>query len=273
MGVLAGLLTHNAPLRCVVIAGPPPTQPARGKLDLPVAPPNSLATLARSAGVAVHYTGESTDRAIGAALSTLHPERVVVACLAAKLSAQTLSQARDGMWNIHPSSLPFNRGPSPMFWQLRAGATVAGVSVHCMDTRLDTGQLVTRRPVPLPSGVNELEAEHLAGLAGGTAIAPLLDRTSKTLAFTPQSRQRGSYQTEPDDESFRLHPHWSIEHVWNFMRGVSWRRRWFRIATLTGEIRAREAIRVMPGRTLDGPRRLGGTVELPFANGVVVVQI
>ena len=46
-----------------------------------------------------------------------------------------------------------------MFWQLRNGLSVAGVSVHKMTQTIDSGPLWSRAPVQLPSGIGELQAE------------------------------------------------------------------------------------------------------------------
>jgi hypothetical protein len=91
-----------------------------------------------------------------------------------------------GAINIHPSLLPRNRGPDPVFWALSRGDEV-GLSAHYMNERFDEGDIVlsktcetTRESVldtmvdlmrEVPSLLKELleglENEHLVARAQG----------------------------------------------------------------------------------------------------------
>ncbi len=64
------------------------------------------------------------------------------------LKGPILDAPRHGWLNLHPSYLPFNRGKNPNFWCL-ADATPCGVSLHYIDTGIDSGDVVARREVPV----------------------------------------------------------------------------------------------------------------------------
>jgi methionyl-tRNA formyltransferase len=51
-----------------------------------------------------------------------------------------------GSLNLHPSYLPYNRGANPNVWSIVEG-TPSGVSLHYMDTGIDTGDIVARESV------------------------------------------------------------------------------------------------------------------------------
>jgi methionyl-tRNA formyltransferase len=51
-----------------------------------------------------------------------------------------------GCLNLHPAYLPYNRGANPNVWSIVEG-TPAGVTLHYMDSTLDTGDIVARREV------------------------------------------------------------------------------------------------------------------------------
>jgi methionyl-tRNA formyltransferase len=51
-----------------------------------------------------------------------------------------------GCLNLHPAYLPYNRGANPNVWSIIEG-TPAGVTLHYMDSTLDTGDIVARREV------------------------------------------------------------------------------------------------------------------------------
>lgn len=54
----------------------------------------------------------------------------------------------NGMINLHPSYLPYNRGQYPNVWSLVEG-TPAGVTLHQIDEGLDTGDIVAQHEVPV----------------------------------------------------------------------------------------------------------------------------
>lgn len=51
-----------------------------------------------------------------------------------------------GCLNLHPAYLPYNRGANPNVWSIVDG-TPAGVTLHYMDSTLDTGDIIARREV------------------------------------------------------------------------------------------------------------------------------
>lgn len=52
-------------------------------------------------------------------------------------------------FNFHAGALPANRGPDPLFWQVRDGATEVTLTAHAMEPTIDTGAVVATRAVPL----------------------------------------------------------------------------------------------------------------------------
>ena len=48
--------------------------------------------------------------------------------------------------NLHISLLPYNRGADPNFWSF-VDDTPKGVSIHYMDTGLDTGKVITQKKI------------------------------------------------------------------------------------------------------------------------------
>jgi len=54
----------------------------------------------------------------------------------------------DGVINLHPSYLPYNRGAYPNVWSILEG-TPAGVTIHYIDAGVDTGDIISQRCVPV----------------------------------------------------------------------------------------------------------------------------
>ena len=51
--------------------------------------------------------------------------------------------------NIHNAPLPKYRGMLPNFWQLYHGEKEVGITVHKIETGIDTGDIITQRYVPI----------------------------------------------------------------------------------------------------------------------------
>jgi methionyl-tRNA formyltransferase len=47
-----------------------------------------------------------------------------------------------GCINIHPSALPYYRGPVPTAWAIENGETQFGITIHYMDEGIDTGDIL-----------------------------------------------------------------------------------------------------------------------------------
>lgn len=72
------------------------------------------------------------------------------------LSAGLLAGTRSAA-NVHPSLLPWYRGPDPVAWVLHYGECVTGVSVHEMTPAIDRGPVYRRREVAIPPGADEAQ--------------------------------------------------------------------------------------------------------------------
>jgi len=57
-----------------------------------------------------------------------------------------LSLFQDGVVNLHPSLLPFNRGQYPNVWSI-VEKTPAGVTLHYLDEEIDTGDIIAQQEV------------------------------------------------------------------------------------------------------------------------------
>lgn len=62
------------------------------------------------------------------------------------LKDTVLSAVARSIVNIHISFLPWNRGADPNFWSW-FDSTPKGVSIHCIDAGLDTGDILVQREI------------------------------------------------------------------------------------------------------------------------------
>src|SRR4029450_2388359 len=120
-------------------------------------------------GVRVIEVGHPGDAEAIRLIGELRPQALAVACFPWVLRRAWRELAPLGALNLHPSLLPAYRAPAPLFWQLRAGETRTGVTVHRIDAGVDTGDIVSQRDLALPDGLGRDGLEALLAAGGGGA--------------------------------------------------------------------------------------------------------
>jgi methionyl-tRNA formyltransferase len=251
----------------VVVAGAPPadTQPP----TIPVAQPRPLDPLAKvlaDKSVACDYVA-SPSALEGLRLSAC--DYLVTACFPFRLPASVLGQVETMALNIHPSLLPHYRGPDPVFWQLRNGETVLGVSLHVMEEGLDAGPVVAQQAVALvPGATRKLLDESLA-----RAGAQLL--TDEALVKEPQAQDeaKATYYPLPGAADYAVPCDWDVQRAYNFLRATD-------SSTFTQRIQTNDhVIEVDVVLAMDKGKELGvefvreaDTIRIQFRSGVLLVQ-
>jgi phosphoribosylglycinamide formyltransferase 1 len=109
-----------------------------------------------------HPDRAARDEALAVWLHARGARLIVLAGYMDLLSESFLQRFPGAVINVHPSLLPAFPGLHAIEQALAYGVTVFGVTVHFVDTGVDTGPIILQRAVELP-GVREPE-EVLAAL-------------------------------------------------------------------------------------------------------------
>lgn len=72
--------------------------------------------------------------------------------------------------NAHGSYLPKYRGPAQYFWYLLDGAKRFGITLHFMDSGVDSGEMVFRRKFPFDNNVSAYRLHYLIAVQFGKAF-------------------------------------------------------------------------------------------------------
>lgn len=158
-------------------------------------------------------------------LKVYQPDMICVACFSMRIPRVILDIPHLGSFNVHPSLLPANRGPEPLFWTLRKGDNRSGVTIHVMDEGLDRGAIVAQKAFEIPDGSKYSELETLAADLGGKLLAQSVwDIYTGVATQVNQDETKSSYHTFPCDHDFVIpSAEWDARHVYNFVCGVeSW---------------------------------------------------
>lgn len=150
---------------------------------------------------------------------------ICVACFTKRIPRAILDIPRFGCLNVHPSLLPANRGPEPLFWTFREGNQLTGVTIHLMDEGMDAGPIVAQEVVEVPDGISYGQVEAQCAELGGRLLACSVWDLYKGVAVpVVQDESKSSYHGFPSDDDFVVPvSEWSSRHVYNFICGVtSW---------------------------------------------------
>jgi methionyl-tRNA formyltransferase len=158
-------------------------------------------------------------------LAAYQPDVICVVCFSKRIPRAILDIPRLGCLNVHPSLLPTNRGPEPLFWTFREGDQQTGVTIHLMDEVMDTGPIVAQEVLEVPDGIGyaQLEAQ-CAELGGRLLVRSVWDLYNGAAVPELQDETKSSYHAFPSDDGFVVPvAEWSAQHVYNFICGVaSW---------------------------------------------------
>ena len=92
--------------------------------------------------------------------------------------------------NLHPSLLPKYRGAAPIQWAIADGLTESGISVIHVSPRMDAGDIVCQRRVPVSAADTSATLADKMAEAGCELILEALDRIVEP-----------GFRAEPQDES------------------------------------------------------------------------
>jgi methionyl-tRNA formyltransferase len=81
-------------------------------------------------------------------LNSYHPEWLFSVYFGFILKPDVLRVPTNGVVNLHPSFLPYNKGAYPNVWSI-VDKTPAGVTLHFIDEGIDTGEIITQKEVPV----------------------------------------------------------------------------------------------------------------------------
>ncbi len=298
---LAALLRAGADLRAVVEPAPAETMarvaPAEpftrlepshwaaggaARRRLPVAgmageTGRSMRDIAAVAGAPLYSVRRLGDPQTVAARAAHEPDAICVACFTRRLPPAILTRPRLGALNAHPSLLPGNRGPDPLFWTFHAGASETGVTIHLMDEGFDTGPILAQRRVEMSAWETEAEEEleaRLAIVAGELLVEALAGLAAGTLTPQPQDEARATYHPWPEAEDYVIGADWSARRAWVFARGVLGRGQPLILAARDGtRFRLIEPIGCLEGSVKGEPWRLNGEVlAIELVGGVFLAR-
>lgn len=93
-------------------------------------------------------------------LQELQVEEIVLAGYMRLISDVLLTPYQNHIVNIHPSLLPDFKGKDAIGQAIAAGAKRMGVTIHYVDSGMDTGSIIAQESFEVQEGMSKEEIEH-----------------------------------------------------------------------------------------------------------------
>ncbi len=230
-------LLHNEIDVCAVVLPARDQQPAHSAIRLlePPAHPRSLlpvlhsslhtsiARIAWKRHIPLWEVARMSDAETLNLFAHFQADIMCVACFSLYIPRTILDIPRLGCLNVHPSVLPANRGPDPLFWTFHEGSQETGVTIHVMDEGLDTGPIVAQQKIEVPDGIRYAQLEAQCAELGGQLLArSIWQRYQGNAILTPQDESKSSYLPLPGSDDYQVQAsEWEARRVYNFIKGVA----------------------------------------------------
>ena len=188
--VLEQLLTLGLNVTTVVI-----TDTTDSSRNFPVAVkqaaiPGGLAEMAAKNKVDILWAQKLGDHKFINQLTEKRADIFLVACFSQKIPVSIWRKMKLPCWNLHPSLLPTYRGPSPLYWQIINDEPETGLTLHEVTDRIDAGNIIARKPLPLPANREKNSLDNWVAEFGVKLFHETLDRYL-----------HGKLEPEPQDET------------------------------------------------------------------------
>ena len=162
------------------------------------------------------------DQAFIDALSKAGADIFVVVAYGRLIPIEGYEMPRLKTINLHPSLLPKYRGAAPVEWALIRGETGTGVTVQLINERLDAGDILLQRAVPLSGEITAGELYDILIPEGAALLIEAIEALDAGRATPlPQDESGASYCGKINRET--AHIDWTrpSREIHNLVRGLN----------------------------------------------------
>ena len=151
-------------------------------------------------------------------ITDLDLDYIIVAAYGQMIPEIVLSHAKTRGINVHASLLPKYRGGSPMHRAIQNGDSVTGVSIMFMAMKMDSGDVLSQRVIPIAEDDNVGKIEEKLGLIGRDLLIETLSNIDHIKPVKQDvSKITFAYNIKPEEEKVDFNQ--SSKDVCNHVRG------------------------------------------------------
>ena len=128
-----------------------------------------------------------------------------------------------GTLNIHPALLPRHRGLFPYFWAIANGETETGATIHWVDKKFDTGEIMLQEKISITPADTISSISYNCAVLGAEMLVKAVNLIKAgNPPYIPQDHSQASYHSWPkpaDQRRFRKQggKYGTIFELWKHM--------------------------------------------------------
>ncbi|CCB90015.1 methionyl-tRNA formyltransferase [Simkania negevensis] len=193
--VLTYLIDHSIEVTAIVTK---PDKP-QGRSGKPAFSAVKEVALKKYPSIPLYQPEEASDPAFAKRLRSYNADLFIVVAYGEIMKENLLRMPRLRCINVHSSLLPKYRGAAPMQFALLNGDTESGVTIMEMALKMDAGDIISQKIVPIPADMNLEQLESALCQAGCEALLEVIDAFEKgTIVKTPQDHGQATYVKKID---------------------------------------------------------------------------
>ena len=193
--VLTFLIDHNIEVVAIVTK---PDKP-QGRSGKPAFSAVKKVALEKYPSIPLHQPEAASDANFAEKLRTYDADLFIVVAYGEIMKENLLQMPRLSCLNVHSSLLPKYRGAAPMQFALLNGDTKSGVTIMEMALKMDAGDIIAQKIVPISDDMNLEQLEAALCQAGCEALLEVVHAFEKgPVSKTPQDHSQATYVKKID---------------------------------------------------------------------------
>lgn len=177
--------------------------------------------IAKRAGIPYEFLAVDDNRIVQR-IRELKPDFIISGWYHLKIPHAVFGTATLVAVNIHPSLLPAYRGATPVQWCIINGEKETGLSLHVLEDRFDTGQILWQQKLPIDPDETAGELHRRLESLVPLALDNLLARArAGNFTGTPQDPAKASWYPKRSEKDAPLHWELSAQTIHNRIRGLN----------------------------------------------------
>ena len=194
----------------------------RKRSSKPVFNPVKKWVLGHCPDLPLYQVPKASEPSFQKILASYKADLFVVVAYGEIIKENLLKTPRFGAINLHTSLLPKYRGAAPIQFALLNGEAVTGVTVIEMDVKMDAGDIIAQKSIPIDDEINfEALEKKLLVLGKNLLFEVILDYEKGKVCKRKQNALEASYVQKITPEMGEIFWERSAEELHNQVRALS----------------------------------------------------
>lgn len=168
---------------------------------------HSLRDMRARYNVPVTGSTDVNSAATFAQIKAWQPDLILSIYLNQLIKRDLIHLPTQGTLNIHPALLPRHRGLFPYFWVIAAGEKETGITIHWVDEKFDTGDLLMQQKITVSPADTITSLSYRCAVLGADMLVEAVKLVEQGHPpRIPQNSSQASYHSWPkpaDQRRFR----------------------------------------------------------------------